>query len=133
MPAPTIKQNGMQIPEALAGEFADFVMWDAAKNAPAAVSRDAMGEQFAKIAGIDPALEGRFEVTLANGKKVEARTVFDLTKEYLDANVTPEQGSKVTWAPADAIRVACAHCRRERRAHADRLRHGAEPVLEQRQ
>ena len=102
--APTIKQNGMQIPEALAGEFADFVMWDAAKNAPAAVSRDAMGEQFAKIAGIDPALEGRFEVTLANGKKVEARTVFDLTKEYLDANVTPEQGSKVTWAPADAIR-----------------------------
>ena len=90
--APTIKQNGMQIPEALAGEFADFVMWDAAKNAPAAVSRDAMGEQFAKIAGIDPALEGRFEVTLANGKKVEARTVFDLTKEYLDANVTPEQG-----------------------------------------
>ena len=104
-PAPTIKQNGMQMPEALAGEFTDFVMWDAAKKAPVAVSRDAMGEQFVKLAGIDPALEGRFEVTLANGKKIEARTVFDLTKEYLDANMTPEQASKVTWAPATAIRA----------------------------
>ena len=62
------------------------------------------GRAVRKNPGIDPALEGRFEVTLANGKKVEARTVFDLTKEYLDANVTPEQASKVTWAPADAIR-----------------------------
>lgn len=101
---PTIEQNGMHMPEELAGEFADFVMWDAAKNAPVAVSRDALGEHFNKP-GIDPALEGRFEVTLANGKKVEARTVFDLTKEYLDANLTPAQASKVTWAPVEAIQA----------------------------
>ena len=61
-----------------------------------------MGEHFAKL-GIDPALEGSFKVTLADGKKVEARTVFDLTKEYLNANLTPPQASKVTWAPAKAI------------------------------
>ena len=100
---PTTKQNGMQIPEALTGEFGDFVMWDAAKKGPVAVSRDAVGEQFSKTAGIDPALEGTFEVTLADGKKVQARTVFDLTKEYLDTNVTPAQTSKVTWAPKEAI------------------------------
>ena len=29
-----------------------------------------MGEQFVKLAGIDPALEGRFEVTLATGRKL---------------------------------------------------------------
>ena len=99
---PTTKQNGMQIPEALASEFGDFVMWDGAKNAPVAVSRDALGERFGEV-GIDPALTGSFKVTLADGTKVTARTVFDLTKEYLDANMTPAQASKVSWAPKEAI------------------------------
>ena len=65
---PTTKQNGMQIPEALTGEFGDFVMWDGAKKGPVAVSRDAMGEQFAKTVGIDPTLEGTFEITLADDR-----------------------------------------------------------------
>ena len=102
---PTTKQNGMQIPEALTGEFSDFVMWDGAKKGPVAVSRDAMGENFSKSAGFDPALEGAFEITLPDGKKVQARTVFDLTKEYLDANMTPEKASKVCWAPKEAIQA----------------------------
>ena len=100
---PTTKQNGMQIPEALTGEFGDFVMWDAAKKGPVAISRDALGEHFATTVGIDPALTGSFDVTLANGTKVAARTVLDLTKEYLDTNMTPAQTSKITWAPKDAI------------------------------
>lgn len=100
---PTTKQNGMQIPEALSSEFGDFVMWDSAKKGPVAVSRDAVGERFAATVGFDPALEGTFEITLADGKKVEARTVFDLTKEYLDANMTPAQSSKICWAPKEAI------------------------------
>ena len=102
---PTPKQNGMQIPEALKEEFGDFVMWDAAKKAPVAVSRDQIGEQFSKSAGFDPVLEGSFEITLADGKKVQARTVFDLTREYLDANMTPEKAGKVTWAPKEAIQA----------------------------
>jgi hypothetical protein len=43
--------------------------------------------------GIDPALEGRFKIALADGRRVEARTVFDPTKEYFDANMTPAQAS----------------------------------------
>ncbi|MBF0144968.1 MAG: molybdopterin-dependent oxidoreductase [Magnetococcales bacterium] len=99
---PTPKQNGIQIPEKLQGDFAEFVMWDAAQKKPVAVSHNDLGTHFAKL-GIDPALEGTFDITLADGKTVKARTVFDLTREYLDANLTPAQCSKITWAPESAI------------------------------
>ena len=99
---PTPAQNGIQIPEAMRGEFADFVMWDARAGKPVAVSHDHVGDQFAKT-GIDPALEGTFEVMLADGTKVQARPAFDLTRQYLDYTMTPESVSKITWAPAAAI------------------------------
>ncbi len=98
----TIDQNGMQIPEALRGEFADFVMWDARAGKPVAVSRDMVGDRFA-AAGIDPALEGTFDVRLADGTTVTARPVFDLTREYVDASMTPADVEKITWAPAAAV------------------------------
>ncbi|MBF0308320.1 MAG: molybdopterin-dependent oxidoreductase [Magnetococcales bacterium] len=98
--APTLKQKGMQIPEGLAGEFADFVMWSGGK--PVAVGHGQVGDHFDKL-NIDPALSGSFEVTLLDGKKVTCRPVLDLIKEYLDANLTPEKTSKVTWAPVSAI------------------------------
>jgi nitrate reductase alpha subunit len=99
---PTVNQNGMQIPEALRGEFADFVMWDQRTARPVAVSHDQVGDHFTQ-AGIDPALEGLYEVALANGTKVQARPVFDLTHQYLRDTLTPEVVSKITWAPAEAI------------------------------
>jgi nitrate reductase alpha subunit len=99
---PAVKQNGVQVPEELANELADFVMWDAAGNRPVAVSHNDLGENFAKL-GIDPALEGEFSIKLADDSEVKARTVFDLTREYLDANLTPEQCSRITWAPEEAI------------------------------
>jgi nitrate reductase alpha subunit len=99
---PTTQQKGVQIPEALLGEFADFVMWNSKTDAPVAVSHDQLGAHFAAL-GIDPALEGRFEVRTTDGKTVEVRTVFDLTKEYLDANMTPAKVSELTWAPPEAV------------------------------
>jgi nitrate reductase alpha subunit len=99
---PTIGQNGMQIPESLRGEFADFVVWDERIGKAVAMSRDQVGDRFT-VAGIDPALTGTFTVTLADGTAVQARTVFDLTKQYLDEVMTPEAVSKITWAPREAI------------------------------
>lgn len=100
---PATQQNGIQIPEALSGDLADFVMWDNGKNAPVPVSRNDLGEYFDQ-SGIDPALTGSFEITLADGNTVTVRPVFDLTREYLDANLTPAQANKICWAPPEAIR-----------------------------
>lgn len=98
---PPAAQAAPIISDALNKEWDDFVMWDAAAKKPVAVARDTAGRL---IAGVDPALEGAFELTLADGTKVAARPVFDLQREYLDANFTPEQTESITWAPADAIR-----------------------------
>ena len=99
---PTIEQNGIQIPEELVGEFADYVVWDAKTAAPLAMAHGQVGDHFAKL-GVDPALTGIFKVKTVDGKEIEVRPVFDLTKQYLDQNLTPAQASKLTWAPEAAI------------------------------
>lgn len=96
---PVREQQDQYIPENLLKEWGDYMVWDSQKNAPVAVGRDDFGEQFT----YDPALTGQFEVTTINGEKVQVRPVFDLMKEYIDENFTPEQASKVTWAPKEAI------------------------------
>jgi nitrate reductase / nitrite oxidoreductase, alpha subunit len=100
---PTTQQDGMQVPPALHGDLADFVVWDRRGSRPVPVGHDHVGDHFTRT-GIDPALEGAFEVMLADGRKVAARTVFDLTRRYLDDSMNPEVVSKITWAPAEAIR-----------------------------
>jgi nitrate reductase alpha subunit len=100
--APTTQQKGVQVPEYLVKEFADFVMWDIKSKRPFPVGHDQLGEHFDKL-GIDPALTGSFEVATVDGKKIQVRPVFDLTKQYLDDNMTLEKVSKVTWAPQPAI------------------------------
>ena len=99
-----------------AADFADFVVWDSSSNKPVAVARDQLGEHFAKT-GIKPALAGSFKVTTTDGKSIDARPVFDLTREYLDANMTPAQARQITWAPeAAVVELAPGHllalCRR---------------------
>ncbi|MEW6433058.1 MAG: molybdopterin-dependent oxidoreductase, partial [Myxococcota bacterium] len=93
---PVAAQKDQQAPEALAGEFQPFVVWDGKRNALAAVTRDDWGKAFA----LEPDLQAKKTVTLVDGTKVEVRTGFDLLKQYLDDNLTPEQASAITGAPA---------------------------------
>ncbi|AGA32798.1 Respiratory nitrate reductase alpha chain [Thioalkalivibrio nitratireducens DSM 14787] len=99
---PVHQQNGRYIPHALKGEFSDFVVWDKATGEPVAVGTDQLGDHFDKL-GIDPALEGSFRVRTVDGKTVEVRPVFDLTRQYIDDNLTPEQVEAITWAPRGSV------------------------------
>lgn len=99
---PFSEQGKMYIPADLREQWGDFVVWDSSTNQPKPVSRDQVGDFFAGT-GIDPALEGEFEVELVNGETVTARPAFDALKQYLEDTCDPESISKVTWAPAEAI------------------------------
>ena len=100
---PPSRQPGQFITRKQREAWGDFVVWDEKRQRPVAVNRDQVGEHFARL-GVDPRLSGVVQVTLADGKQVACRTVFDATKELLDGSYTPEQVEKLTWAPAEAVR-----------------------------
>lgn len=85
--------------EELAAEWSDYVVMDGVSKRAVAVSRQDFGKKFA----LDPALEGEFTVTTVKGETVKVRPVFDLMKQYINENFSPEQTSKITWAPKEAI------------------------------
>lgn len=99
---PPFKQTTQFIPEALRSEWGDFVIWDTKTKTPKPLPRDYVGEKF-KEAGVAPALEGEFEVTLTDGKKVKVRPVFSLIKQFLDDSFDLQTTSEITWAPKEAI------------------------------
>jgi nitrate reductase alpha subunit len=101
--APFDTEAGLPAVAAEAREaWGDFVVWDRKKNAPAPVSRDDIGKHFF-ARGLDPALEGEFEVEI-QGLPVRVRPVFGLVAQSLRDTWTLENVEKVTWAPASAVR-----------------------------
>ena len=100
---PIHKQPGPVLTEEQRKASGDFVIWDERLRKPVALSRDHVGKRFAAL-GADARLEGEVAIKLAKGGAVKCRTVFDVTRELLDASYTPEQVEKLTWAPASAIR-----------------------------
>jgi DMSO reductase family type II enzyme molybdopterin subunit len=67
------------------------------------------------LEGLSPSLEGRFEVTLADGEKVAVRTVFSLLRDRL-ADYTPERASDLCGTPAPLIRELALRMARARSA-----------------
>ena len=55
------------------------------------------------LEGLEPSLEGRFEVTLHDGSKVRVRPVFALLRERLAA-YAPEKAAQLCGTPASVIR-----------------------------
>ena len=55
--------------------------------------------------GVEIALEGVFEVTLADGSTVTVQPVCQLLKEQIDAQYTPELQREVTGVHPEAVRM----------------------------
>ncbi len=100
---PPGRQTEQLVAEGLRHEWGDATVFDRRQGRVVPVPRDLVGEHFAR-SGLDPALEGEYEVRLGDGKVVKVRPVFQLIKEYLDSNFKPEATEAITWAPAEAVR-----------------------------
>ncbi|MBX3276587.1 MAG: molybdopterin-dependent oxidoreductase [Acidobacteria bacterium] len=93
------------VPEKMRRDWGDYVWWDRAANAPKALTRDEVGKN-SRVG--DAQLEGSIEVTLADGKRVRCRPVFDLVNEYA-AHFDPKTVEELTWAPAAAVESLARH------------------------
>jgi DMSO reductase family type II enzyme molybdopterin subunit len=85
--------------ESAGGREDQMYQWDAATGLRLA-DRGQM-----KLDGLDIALEGCFEVELADGSTVEVTPVCALLKEHLDANFTPEKQQAITGVHPDTVRA----------------------------
>jgi len=96
---PSFKYQGLK--DEMYTKLGDFVVWDAAKNAPAAITRDDIGDNMAKK-GIQPALEGTFKVKLVNGHEIEVMTLFSMYQIHLK-DYDLDSVAEITHAPKDLI------------------------------
>ncbi|MFC6717276.1 molybdopterin-dependent oxidoreductase [Natrialbaceae archaeon GCM10025810] len=87
------------ITDELRREWGDFVVRDAKTDEFEAVTRDDFGNEF----DVPAAIEGSFEIELADGETVEVRTVFDLIKEHLVETWDLESTAEVTGTAPEAI------------------------------
>ena len=94
--------NGKRLTEAdlrPGGATARFAVWDAASGAPVTIGTERLGMPD----GVDAALAGTYEVTLADGRRVMASPGWThVTAEV--ARWTPERAETVTGVEANAIR-----------------------------
>ncbi|HYV43233.1 MAG TPA: molybdopterin-dependent oxidoreductase, partial [Myxococcaceae bacterium] len=82
-------------------KLGDFVVYDQAAKRHVAVTRDDVGERLVKK-GIDPALEGRWKLRLADGKTVEVMTLFTAYQAHLK-DYDLDTVHEITSAPKDLI------------------------------
>ncbi|GMU39288.1 MAG: hypothetical protein AMXMBFR23_01540 [Chloroflexota bacterium] len=101
LPAPALQAH-QYLPEALRDSWGDFMVWDQRQGRAVRITRDQVGNRF-REAGIDPALTGEFQVTLADGTEVTVQPVFSQVKQYLEDNFDVATTSGVTWAKPEAI------------------------------
>ncbi|HXH07626.1 MAG TPA: molybdopterin-dependent oxidoreductase [Vicinamibacterales bacterium] len=96
---PSVRVQGLT-PEQHA-RLGDFVVWDEKEQRPKALTRDDVGETMAKK-GIAPALEGRFRITLVDGKTVECATLWTLYQVHL-RDYDLDTVAEITQAPKALI------------------------------
>lgn len=97
---PSFKYQGLT-PEQYQ-KLGDFVVWDEKKNAPAALTRDDVGNRLVKERAIQPALEGTFKVKTVQGQEIEVMTLFSLYRIHLK-DYDLDSVAEVTGTPKDLI------------------------------
>jgi nitrate reductase alpha subunit len=96
---PSFKLQGLK-PEQYEA-IGDFVVIDANTNAPAAISRDDVGAVL-ESQGIDPLLDWKGEVRLADGTQVEVLTLWAMYQEHLK-DYDLDSVAEITHAPKDLV------------------------------
>lgn len=99
---PVYASDKIYIPTRLREEIGDFVVWDLRSRAAKIITRDHVGARFDEL-GIEPALEGEFEIVDKEGNRIKAATVFELVKRYVLDNFDPKAVSEITGVPEDAV------------------------------
>jgi nitrate reductase alpha subunit len=97
--APSFTLHGL-LPEQYA-QIGDRVLVDAATGELRAVTREDLGDKLA-AKSIDPALDWRGMITLADGTQVEAATALSMYREHL-ADYDLDTVAEITHAPKDLI------------------------------
>jgi DMSO reductase family type II enzyme molybdopterin subunit len=75
-----------------------FYFWDSSANAPMKAPRGTL------TLPCDPALEGKYPVTLHDGSQVEVRPVFDIFKQSLNEDYPPEKAAAICGVTAETIK-----------------------------
>jgi nitrate reductase alpha subunit len=101
-PPAAVQQEAPMVRARLRQEWGDFMVWDQKSKRPMPLSRDDAGKAF-DTKGLEAALEGSFQVTLSDGKRVEVRPAFDLLKTYVLENYDPATVAEIIWAPQEGL------------------------------
>ena len=79
----------------------DYVVWDKKTGKPAALTRDEVGGRMERL-GLDPALDGRFQVKDVSGKTIEVMPLFEMYKVHL-ADYDLDTVVEITRTPKELI------------------------------
>jgi nitrate reductase / nitrite oxidoreductase, alpha subunit len=82
-------------------KLGDFVVWDAKSSSPKALTRDMVGETLARN-GIEPTIDWKGKIKLADGSETEVATSWNLYQVHLK-DYDLDSVSEITSAPKDLI------------------------------
>ncbi len=88
-----------------AGKEDLFYLWDEKTNKPVkAPGCKGDGSRSIALGNIQPAIDGSWEVKLANGQAVRVRRLFQVLGEHLNVNYTPEKQEELTGIRSTIVR-----------------------------
>lgn len=97
-----LMQASPQVTKETVKEWGDYVVYDQKTKSFKPHQRDAYGESYKKT-GMDCALNGEYDLKLANGSTVKVKPVFELLQKYIYENFDPKTVSEITWAPEEGL------------------------------